>query len=191
MLVVRKISKQIRIATPVDPVILGKIGPVYGIRGWLRVLSSTDDTASIFDYQPWFIKKTSEWCQIELESWKRHKHQDLIIKIRGIEDRENATLLTNYEIVVDASQLPNLDNNEYYWKDLIGCRVVTTSGYQMGTVIDLMKTGSNDVLVVNANLKNAFCTTVQEKLIPFLYGQVIKDVDLTTHIIKVEWDPEF
>lgn len=52
-----------------------------------------------------------------------------------------------------------------------------------------METGSNDVLVVKANLKDAF--GAQERLIPFLDEQVIKNVDLTTRTIKVDWDPGF
>ena len=181
-------SKQIRTAIPTKPVVLGKMGSTYGIRGWLRVFSSTEESESIFDYQPWFVKRAGEWQEIELEGWKHH-NQDLIIKIKGMEDREAASLLTNCEIVVDSTQLPPLDDGDYYWKDLMGCQVVNTAGYQLGTVIDMMETGSNDVLVVKANLKDAF--GMQERLIPFLDGQVIKKVDLDAHHIEVEWDPNF
>lgn len=67
--------------------------------------------------------------------------------------------------------------------------MVTTEGYELGKVIDMMETGSNDVLVVKANLKDAF--GAKERLIPFLDGQVIKNVDLTTGTIEVDWDPGF
>ena len=53
----------------------------------------------------------------------------------------------------------------------------------------MMETGSNDVMVVKANLKDAF--GIKERLIPFLDGQVIKKVDLATHIVEVDWDPGF
>ena len=49
--------------------------------------------------------------------------------------------------------------------------------------------GSNDVLVIKANLKDAF--GMKERLVPFLSGQVIKKVDLATRSIAVEWDPGF
>ncbi|WMQ74264.1 MAG: Ribosome maturation factor RimM [Sodalis sp.] len=181
-------NKQLRIAAPVKPVVVGKMGSAYGIRGCLRALSSTEEAEGIFNYQPWFIKKADEWQPIGLESWKR-RNQDLIIKVRDIEDREAATLLTNCEIVIDMSQLPDLNSSEYYWKDLLGCQVVTIDGYQLGEVINLMETGSNDVMVVKVNLKDAF--GIQERLIPFLDGQVIKNVDLTAHAIEVDWDPGF
>ena len=52
-----------------------------------------------------------------------------------------------------------------------------------------METGSNDVLVIKANLKDAF--GMKERLVPFLDGQVIRKVDLTEKLIEVEWDPGF
>lgn len=171
-----------------NPIVLGKLGSTYGIRGWLRVFSSTEQSESIFDYQPWYIQQAGEWRVVALESWKRH-NQDLIIKLKGIDDREVANALTNREIAVDAEQLPPLDEGDYYWKDLMGCRVVTAEGYELGKIIDMMETGSNDVLVVRANLKDAF--GVKERLIPFLDGQVIKKVDLTAQLVEVDWDPGF
>ncbi|MGK6327019.1 ribosome maturation factor RimM [Erwinia sp. DT-104] len=181
-------SKQLTAQPPANPLTLGKMGSAYGIRGWLKVFSSTEDAESIFVYQPWFIQRAGQWQLIELEGWKRH-NQDMIIKVKGIDDRDAATLLTNCEIVVDAEQLPPLESGDYYWKDLMGCQVVTTQGYELGKVIDMMETGSNDVLVVKANLKDAF--GAKERLIPFLDGQVIKNVDLTTGTIEVDWDPGF
>lgn len=145
-------------------------------------------TESIFDYQPWFIQKAGQWQQVQLESWKHH-NQDMIIKLKGVDDRDAANLLTNCEIVVDSSQLPQLEEGDYYWKDLMGCQVVTTEGYDLGKVVDMMETGSNDVLVIKANLKDAF--GIKERLVPFLDGQVIKKVDLTTRSIEVDWDPGF
>lgn len=113
-------SKQLAAQPPANPITVGKMGSAYGIRGWLKVFSSTEDAESIFDYQPWFIQRAGQWQLVELESWKRH-NQDMIIKVKGIDDRDAAGLLTNCEIVVDSTQLPQLDNGDYYWKDLMGC----------------------------------------------------------------------
>lgn len=173
---------------PANPLVLGKFGAAYGIRGWLKVFSSTENADSIFDYQPWCIQQAGKWQQLEIESW-RHHNQDLIVKINMVDDRDAAAQLTNVEITVNATDLPTLDNGDYYWKDLMGCKVINLQGYEMGKVIDLMETGSNDVLVVKANLKDAF--GAKERLIPFLNEQVIKKVDLATSSIEVDWDPGF
>lgn len=71
----------------------------------------------------------------------------------------------------------------------MGCQVVTTTGYELGKIIDMMETGSNDVMVVKANLKDAF--GMKERLVPFLHEQVIKNVDLAAQRVEVDWDPGF
>lgn len=168
--------------------VVGKLGSTYGIRGWLRIYSSTEYAESIFDYQPWFLKIKGEWTPTELENWRHHNHE-LIVKLKGVDDREAAQILANVEIGVDLSVFPELEDGDYYWHDLIGCSVVTLQGYTMGCVTEMMETGSNDVLVVKATAKDAFGK--QERLIPFLYEQVVKRVDLSTKTIEVDWDPGF
>ena len=58
--------------------VVGKLGSTYGIRGWLRIYSSTEQAESIFDYQPWFLKIKGEWQPTELvwiylfsQNWKK------------------------------------------------------------------------------------------------------------------------
>lgn len=169
-------------------IIVGKFGSCYGIRGWLRVFSFTENSESIFSYQPWYIYQDGKWQVVELESFKPH-NQDIVVKIAGVDDRDAANALTNCEIAVDSQLLPQLTEGNFYWKDLIGCRVITTQGYDLGIVTTLMETGSNDVLVVKANLNDAF--SVKERLVPFVEQHVIKQIDLDTKEIKVEWDPAF
>ena len=93
------------------------------------------------------------------------------------------------EIAIDPASLPELSEDEFYWRELFGMQVVTTNGYDLGVVTDMMETGSNDVLVVKANLKDAFGQ--KERLIPFLEEQVIKVVDRQAQRIEVDWDPAF
>lgn len=167
---------------------VGKLGSTYGIRGWLRIYSSTEQTESIFDYQPWFLKIKGQWQPTELENWRHHNHE-LVVKLKNIDDRESAQTLANVEVGVDLSVFPKLEEGDYYWHDLISCQVVNLESYAMGVVTEMMETGSNDVLVVKANVKDAFGK--QERLIPFLYEQVVKRVDLTTKTITVDWDAGF
>lgn len=167
--------------------IVGKLGSTYGIRGWLRIYSSTEQAESIFDYQPWFLNIKGQWQAVELESWRYHSH-DLIVKLKNIDDRDVAQTLTNVEIGVSADNFPELEEG-YYWHDLIGCQVLNLQGYQLGVVSDMMETGSNDVFVVKANLNDAF--SKQERLIPYLEQTVVKRVDLATKTIEVDWDAGF
>ncbi|MDR9827225.1 ribosome maturation factor RimM [Vibrio sp. FNV 38] len=171
-----------------EKIIVGKFGATYGIRGWLKVFSFTDESENIFDYSPWFINQKGEWVECKVESWKRH-NKAMVVKLEGLDVREDAHLLTNFEIAIDPAVLPELSEEEFYWRELFGMQVVTTKGYDLGVVADILETGSNDVLVVKANLKDAFGQ--KERLIPFLEEQVIIKVDRKAQRIEVDWDPGF
>ncbi|GHY80017.1 16S rRNA processing protein RimM [Vibrio cholerae] len=171
-----------------EKLVVGKLGSSYGIRGWLKVFSYTDNPESIFDYSPWYIDQKGEWVEYKVEGWKRH-NKGWVVKLQGLDVREDAHLLTNFEIAIDPASLPELSEDEFYWRELFGMQVVTANGYDLGVVTDMMETGSNDVLVVKANLKDAFGQ--KERLIPFLEEQVIKVVDRQAQRIEVDWDPAF
>jgi 16S rRNA processing protein RimM len=75
--------------------------------------------------------------------------------------------------------LPDTVRGEFYWTDLEGLQVVHSDGRTLGKVAHLLATGANDVLVVRGD---------QEILIPFVQGEVIKDVDLAAGVINVDWE---
>ena len=79
-----------------NPVVVGRLGAVYGIKGWLKVNSFTDNPESIFDYMPWLIQQKGVWREIQLTSWKRHNN-GLICKPEGIDTREDAQALRDAE----------------------------------------------------------------------------------------------
>jgi 16S rRNA processing protein RimM len=85
-------------------------------------------------------------------------------------------------ISVPRDRLPPPAQDEYYWADLEGLFVSTLDGIGLGQVDHLFSTPGNDVLVVKGE---------RERLIPFIWGQVIKDVDLEQGLIRVDWDPGF
>ncbi|CAK3949359.1 ribosome maturation factor RimM [Vibrio crassostreae] len=169
-------------------IVMGKLGSTYGIRGWLKVFSYTDNAESIFDYSPWYLNQKGKWVEYKVESWKRHG-QGYVCKLAGLDVREDAQLMTNFEIAIDPASLPELSEDEFYWRELFGMQVFTTKGYDLGKVTDLLETGSNDVLVIKANLKDAFGQ--KERLVPYLKEQVIKKVDREARRIEVDWDPGF
>lgn len=169
-------------------VVVGKLGAAYGIRGWLKLHSFTDEAEQVFGYQPWQIGRDGRWQNATVAQWRRH-NDGLIVRLAGIDDRTAAEPFIGFEIAVPVTQLPQLPTGEYYWRDLIGMQVVTTSGVNLGVVNGLMETGSNDVLAVTAPSDDAFGK--RERLIPFLLDQVIHQVDLAHRTITVDWDPDF
>lgn len=171
-----------------DTLVIGKIGAPYGVKGWVKINSFTQNKDSIFDYTPWSLNMQSGGNQtLTVDQWRYHSNT-LVAKINGIDDRDAADLVKNAEISIQSSQLPALDN-DFYWKDLIGMQVVTDKGYNMGVVKDMFETGANDVMLVKAKINDAFGQ--KERLLPFLYDNVVLNVDRDGKTITVDWDPAF
>jgi 16S rRNA processing protein RimM len=169
-------------------VTLGKVGAVYGIKGWLKIHSFTDDQEAILDYFPWSLKLGNKIQSVDITDWRKHNN-GLVVKVAGIDDRDVAQKLVGSEIFVSEEALSDLPEGEFYWRDLIGMAVVTDKGYDLGRVSDIMETGANDVLVVKANLKDGFGK--KERLIPYLMDQVILSISAEDKQICVDWDPGF
>ncbi len=102
--------------------------------------------------------------------------------LEGIENRSDAELLAGWDIFIGSEQLPKIEHGEYYWADLVGLKVTTTNGIDLGVVDYLIETGANDVLVVVGD---------KERLIPFLQQQTIIRIDLEEGLMVVDWDPDF
>ena len=163
-------------------VLLGKIVGLHGVRGELKLESYTEPRTQIFRYQPWRMRSASG--ESTLEGCRgRAQGKGIVAELPGVTDRDAAAALVGSEIWVARSALPMPAPGEYYWSDLEGLEVITVEGVSLGTVSHLLATGANDVLVV----RNAD----RERLIPFLVGQFVTEVDLEAGRVTVDWDPEF
>ncbi|AUC87812.1 MULTISPECIES: ribosome maturation factor RimM [Alteromonas] len=168
-----------------DKVIVGKIGAPYGVKGWVKINSYTEKPEGIFDYTPWFLGEEKK-CSID--QWRTHG-KSLVAKIEGVDNRDDAESIKNLDICINASQLPDLGDDGIYWRELTGMKVVTTQGYDLGVVKEVFNTGANDVIHVKANVGDAFGQ--KERLVPFVFDEVVQEVDKEAKVIKVDWDPGF
>jgi 16S rRNA processing protein RimM len=161
-------------------VIIGKIISAYGIKGWVKIRPFTETAKSFIQYKKQFLSKNQkDWNCIQIEKMKI-QGQDVVADL-GFENRDQAIESKGQILAVDRQQLPQLEENEYYWDDLIGLNVYDLQHNDLGKVIELIETGANDVLVVSGE---------KERLIPYI-PQVIVKIDLTEKRIDVDWDKEF
>ena len=161
-------------------VILGEITGIYGVKGWVKVFSHTKPLENICEYNPWLIRMGKTWKPFRVEA-KRHG-KGIIAQLEGYHDRDQARELIGAEIATTRDQLPALSKDEYYWTDLEGLRVIHIDGTEIGEVDHLFATGANDVIVVKGD---------EERLIPFVQGDVIKKIDLEAGVIEVDWPLDF
>ena len=161
-----------------QPVILGRIVGLFGVRGWVKIHSYTEPREALLDYRDWLLGREGTWQQVELVEGRQHG-KGIVVRLQGIEDRDAAAELLGSEIGVDRDTLPEPEEGRYYWADLEGLTVENEDGTELGKVAYLMATGANDVLVVDGPV---------ERLIPFVPDTVILDVDLAAGVIRVDWE---
>lgn len=164
-----------------ERVLVGRISGLYGVRGWVKIFSYTQERDSIIDYSPWLVHKGEQWLTLQVESGRTHG-KGVVVKLVGYDDRDAAAELIGCDIAVKREQLGRPAPGEYYWADLEGLKVVTLQGVELGVVDHLFETGANDVVVVRGE---------RERLLPFIHGDVIRKVDLQRQVMEVDWDPEF
>jgi len=164
---------------------MGRIVAPYGVYGWLKVLPDTEVLDGLFDYDTWWIGKQDNWREVVVEQAKIH-NDVLVVKLAGVDDRDQAFACKGLQVAVPRDALPEPDENEYYWSDLIGLAVKNQQDVDFGYVTDVFETGANDVLVVKTGKENGNL----ERLIPFI-DQVVLTVDVTEKTMLVDWDADF
>ncbi len=164
-------------------VIMGKIAAPYGVLGWVKVLPDTETLDGLLQYATWQVGRDEDWQSYVPVNAKVH-NDILLVKLRGVDDRDAALVLKGKLVAVPRDELPIPGKDEYYWSDLIGLNVKNLQEIDFGEVTDVFETGANDVLVVTDKV------TKQERLIPFV-GQVVLNVDLDAKRIQVDWDADF
>ncbi len=162
-------------------VVVGKIASPFGVKGWTKVVSYTQPLAGLMEYNNWQLSKGRMRRTVDVQQGREHG-KFLVVKFREIDDREQVALLTNAEVIVARDQFAETEQGDYYWADLIGLRVFTTTGVELGVIDSLFETGANDVMVVKGE---------RERLVPWIVPDVVTSVELDAGRMTVDWDPDF
>ena len=174
-------------------VVMGRIVAPYGVFGWLKVVPDTEAFDGLFDYDTWWLGKGNDWRELLVETAKVH-NDVLVVKLKGIDDRDAAMACKGKQIAVPRSQLPEPEDDAYYWSDLIGLRVENKQAVDFGCIVDVFETGANDVIVVQSEATEPdgeqAKSKPQERLLPFV-ADVVLEVDLPYKTMLVDWDADF
>jgi 16S rRNA processing protein RimM len=171
-----------------DFVVLGKLTSPFGVQGWVKVYSYTDPVDSIFQHKSWSLWLDGKHVGDFVVSKGQKHSKGLIVLLKNIQDRTQIEKLCGSEIRIPKETLPELEDGDYYWHQLEGLEVVTVAGVNLGRIAYLMETGANDVVVIHASSDSV---DDNERLIPYLIDQVVKEVNLSTGKMVVDWDPDF
>jgi 16S rRNA processing protein RimM len=159
---------------------LGRISGVFGVKGWVKIHSYTEPRDNIVGFRVWTLRRAGSERTIEIDEGRAHGG-NVVAKLHGVDDRDEAHDLIGFEVLVERAALPDCRPGEYYWTDLEGLEVRNVGGVLLGKVDHLLATGSNDVLVLEGE---------PARLIPFLTGSVIRSVDLDAGVIVADWSED-
>jgi len=171
---------------PADAVEVGRIADAWGIKGWFKVLPHSARPEALFSSRRWFLRAPGgETYRLPVREAK--EHSDCIVAASNeVPDRSAAEALRGARVLVPRSSFPTPDDGEYYWVDLIGLAVVNREGVALGTVRELLATGPQTTLVLDAESDGQ----PVERMIPFV-SAFVDDVDLAARRITVDWQPDY
>lgn len=155
---------------------IGKVVRAHGLRGEISV-SILTEFPDRFDTTEWvYLGDEFEATPYRLEHYRWHQ-KNILLTLAGVTDRSQAEKLRGQLVQVPLEEAVPLPDGAYYFYQLVGLTVVTTSGDELGTVVDILETGANDVYVV--------AKAGREILLPAI-DQVVQTIDPEAGVMIVQ-----
>lgn len=156
---------------------LGVVGAPFGVRGWVKLRSFTDPPERLLQHRTVHLGLGGSWNAYTIEASGRSAGQ-LTAKLSGVEDRDQAKLLSGASVGVPRSELPPRNDKDFYRADLIGCEVVNLLGIRLGLVLHFVETPAQVLMVVRGE---------HEYWVP-AEPRHLRRVDLAARLVVVDWD---
>ena len=173
-----KITDSLERGEPVF-LVVGKLRHAHGVRGEITMEVHTDFPERI---HPGITVYVGDEYQPLIVTQVRKKSQQLLLSFEGYKDCDQVNVLRNKLVYCQADKLPELPEGQYYHHQLIGLSVLDSSFSTIGSLVEILETGANDVYVVKS-------PDGSEILLPAV-ADVILDVDLEKHQMIIhppEW----
>ena len=155
--------------------LIGTIVKPQGIKGEVKVKSVSPDPDRFNDLDSVYIK--SEKIQTYSIENLRISNGFVFLKFVQVNSRNDAELLRGKELLISEDQLIDLEDDEYFVHELIGCRIVSEEGRPIGEIEDIIEGNSNDIYIVKS-------PDGHEYLIPAI-KDVVKKVDITARQVTI------
>jgi 16S rRNA processing protein RimM len=164
-----------------DLILVGKVVGAHGIRGNLKVHSYTE-SFSVYEAEEGIhaILPDGSIRAVTVDRVCPHG-KNLLMNFESVTRRDQAESLIGTELFVEKDRLPALEEDTYYWFDLVGLRVIDSSGTRLGRLVRVIPTSGNDVYVVRGECGGQ----PKETLIPAI-GDVVLSIDLEGGIMTVD-----
>lgn len=134
-----------RYSNEAERVAIGVITGAQGIRGQLKVKSFTDNPLDLTAYGPLLNKDGTKRFDLSIDAESKG---GLVVSIKGIKDRNAAELMRGTELFVVKARLPEADDEEFYYADLVGLEVRSAEGVKLGEITAVHNFGASDVVEI-------------------------------------------
>jgi 16S rRNA processing protein RimM len=187
---------------PADAIEVGRVLDAWGLKGGFKVLPYSASPEALFSSKRWYLLPPEpragivvtkphavQGTQLLRISTAKEHGDSITAQAVDCDDRTSAESLKGARIFIARSSFPTAGIDEFYWVDLMGLKVVTREGLELGTVKDLISTGPQTVLVIETQAFSADGKK-QETLIPFVSAYIDK-VSLQDQCITVDWQADY
>ena len=154
---------------------VGVISSVHGIHGEVKIFPTTDDMNRFKKLKKVFVTSGGTERRLDISGVRFFKNM-VICKFDGIDTPEEAQKIRGLDCMIDRADAVPLEEGEHFIADLIGMKIITDEGSELGVCEDIFPTGANQVMEVKTENKTV--------LIPYI-KQCILDVDEEKGLIKV------
>ena len=163
-----------------DKVCVGAISGAFGVKGEVRLKSFCAEATAIADYGPLTSEDGTRTFEITLTGVLNN---GLAARLSSIRTRDEAEAMKGVQLYAERARLPNLDDDEFYYADLIGLDVLDVGGNKLGKVKAVLNHGASDLLeILGAGMKSPL-------LLPFTKA-VVPTVDIAGRRVIVDLPEE-
>jgi 16S rRNA processing protein RimM len=169
-----------------DLIEVGTVIEAYGIRGALKIRPFSNDPVALLAAKEIWLSGIRLPQMRDFSVYKAKEHSgSVILELVGLTDREIALSLKSATVLIPRSKFPPLDDNEYYWTDLMGAEVHNQQNELIGIVKEIVDNSAQTVLIISEDEK-------KQHLIPFVESFIIEvDLESTPKKIVVDWQKDW
>lgn len=132
-------------------IVIGKVVAPFGVRGEVKVIVLTEFPERFSAGKDIKLHLAGgQLRNVRIDKSKTYK-DGVVLKLSGVDDRNAAEELRGSEIIIDESELAELPSDRFYIFDVLGLKVVTDDGREMGEVVEILQ-GANDVYITSTGL---------------------------------------
>jgi len=157
---------------------IGEVVRPHGLKGRIKAKSYLVSKETVRLLDEVFVKKPKEPAVPYRIKNLQSEGRILLLELEGIEDVDLAARIVGSQILISRDKLGKLSEGEYYWHDLLGLRVLTEEGQQLGRITSIIPGRGHDVYVCAGNEREVLLPAIENVILQIDIGMGIMVVRL-------------